>query len=85
MTTRITLLQSLVGFSITFTHLDNHKFTLTRKDVTPPGFVQVIPDEGMPVHEMPSNKGNLYVTYEIIFPQIITQAQKDAFSRLLVN
>jgi DnaJ-class molecular chaperone len=42
MTTRITLLQALVGFSIEFEHLDGHKVTLARTDVTPPGtFLQL--------------------------------------------
>lgn len=36
-TRSITLLQALVGFTVEFEHLDGHKVTLSRNDVTPPG------------------------------------------------
>lgn len=37
MKAKISLLQALVGFSVEFEHLDGHKVTLSRTDVTPPG------------------------------------------------
>jgi len=83
MTQTITLLQALVGFSTSFIHLDGHEVTLTRAEVTPPGFVQQIWDEGMPVHEQSSRKGRLFVTYQILFPAYVTEAHKSEFRRLL--
>jgi len=83
MTKTITLLQSLVGFTATFAHLDGHEVTLTRDSVTPPGYIQVINNEGMPIHEQSSRKGRLYVTYQIQFPVSLTDAQKTEFKRLL--
>jgi len=80
---KITLLQALVGFSFTMDHLDGHKITLTRDDVTPPGFVQTLPKEGMPIHGSPSTFGSLYVTYSIDFPKKITSQQKEEFKKLL--
>jgi len=80
---RISLLEALVGFSFSFTHLDGHSVTVTRAEVTWPGLVQLVPDEGMPFHSFPSQKGNLYVTYEIAFPRYVTEEQKAEFKRLL--
>jgi len=85
MTARISLLQALVGFSISFKHLDEHEVTVARTEVTPPGFVQVVAEEGMPVHDLPSRKGNLFVTYEIIFPTSVSEENKNAFKKLLGN
>jgi DnaJ-related protein SCJ1 len=83
LTHKITLLQALVGFSITFDHLDGHKVQLSRDAVTPPGFVQTLPREGMPIHGNPSQFGSLFVTYTIEFPKHLTNEQKEAFKKLL--
>jgi len=85
MTMKISLLQALVGFEVSFNHLDGHEVSLSRKDVTPPGFLQTVKGEGMPIHEMPSNKGNLQITYEIIFPRTVTEEQKTEFKRVLTK
>jgi len=83
LTHKITLLQALVGFNITLDHLDGHKVTLERDGVTPPGFVQVLQKEGMPIHGKPSEFGSLYVTYSIEFPKTLSEDQKEAFKKLL--
>jgi DnaJ-class molecular chaperone len=41
------------------------------------GYVQTIKDEGMPMHEFPSQRGNLYVEYTVVFPQKLSEAQKE--------
>jgi len=83
LTTRITLLQALVGFSVSFNHLDGHVVTIERTEVTPHGFIQRVVDEGMPFHSFSSQKGNLYVTYEVTFPTYVSESQKVEFRRLL--
>lgn len=40
------------------------------------GFVQIVEDEGMPVHEVPSEKGNLFIEYNILFPESLTSEQE---------
>merc|ERR1712146_559617 len=64
----ITLKEALIGFSKEFEHLDGHKFSLERPGVTQPGFVQEVPEEGMPKHNFPSEKGSLFVAYSLNFP-----------------
>jgi len=83
MTQKISLLEALVGFSTTFSHLDGHKVTLERNTVTPPSYVQTLSGEGMPIHGNSLNFGKLYVTYLIDFPKTITEEQKEGFRKLL--
>ncbi|KYQ89257.1 heat shock protein DnaJ family protein [Tieghemostelium lacteum] len=79
----ISLLEALTGFSKEITHLDGHKVPIERVDVTKPGFVLKIQEEGMPHHSFPSQTGDLYVEFTVIFPTEITSQQKDDFKKLL--
>lgn len=83
MTHRITLLEALVGFEVSFKHLDGHLVELKRSIVTPPGFTQALQGEGMPVHGNSFTFGQLFVTYQIIFPGSLTEKQKEGFKALL--
>jgi len=83
MTQKISLLEALVGFTYTFQHLDGHSVELKRGAVTPPGFVQQLSGEGMPIHGNSLNFGQLFVTYQVIFPTKLTEEQKEAFKQLL--
>jgi len=46
----ISLLEALVGFSKSFRHLDGHTVKVGKEDVTKPGEVFMIAEEGMPKH-----------------------------------
>jgi len=67
----ITLLQALVGFEKTFKHLDGHVVTVTRSEITKPGYILTIPKEGMPIHEQTAF-GDLHITFNIRFPTTLT-------------
>jgi len=79
----ITLLQSLVGFEKSFKHLDGHEVNIKRDTVTKPGLQITVEDEGMPHHGFPSQRGVLYITFNILFPTTLTTEQKDGFKKLL--
>lgn len=79
----ITLKEALLGFSREFTHLDGHTFTVENSGVTYPGQVLKLEDEGMPVHEISSDKGHLFVTMTISFPRTLSQTQQDALAQIL--
>eukprot|EP01125_Pyxidicula_operculata_P003466 TRINITY_DN1436_c0_g1_i2.p1 TRINITY_DN1436_c0_g1~~TRINITY_DN1436_c0_g1_i2.p1 ORF type:complete len:225 (-),score=57.61 TRINITY_DN1436_c0_g1_i2:276-950(-) len=81
----VSLLQSLVGFTKTFKHLDGHEVTVERKEVTKPGFVLEIKGEGMPKHGHSTDKGSLFITFTVQFPTFITSEQKDIFEKVLVT
>eukprot|EP01102_Stenamoeba_stenopodia_P011447 TRINITY_DN3519_c0_g1_i1.p1 TRINITY_DN3519_c0_g1~~TRINITY_DN3519_c0_g1_i1.p1 ORF type:complete len:374 (-),score=47.89 TRINITY_DN3519_c0_g1_i1:38-1159(-) len=80
---KITLLEALVGFKRTFKHLDGHEVVLERSEITTPGFIDVIYEEGMPQHNFPSLSGNLLVEYTIEFPKSLTESQRSEISKIL--
>ena len=46
-------------------HVDGHEVRVARKHVTQPGFVLKIKGEGMPQHNFPSEKGDLFVEFTV--------------------
>ena len=50
--------------------------------VTKPFEVKRLDNEGMPVHNFPSQKGVLHVKMEVDFPSSLTQEQKDLVGKL---
>ena len=67
----------LQGFSKTLRHLDNHEFTIQSQRIVKPFQVERIQGEGMPVHNFPSQKGDLLVKYEVIFPTSLSATQQE--------
>ncbi len=39
------------------------------------GFVQVVKGMGMPNHDFPSERGDLFVTYSVVFPASLSPEQ----------
>lgn len=79
----ISLLEALVGFSKKIKHLDGHTVDVIRTEVTKPGQVITIEGEGMPVHNFPSQTGNLHIEFTVKFPTSLTEEQKEGFKNLL--
>ncbi|KAM7276712.1 hypothetical protein ACFE04_018578 [Oxalis oulophora] len=81
-TVTITLVQALVGFEKTIKHLDDHLVEIGTKTITKPKEVKKFKGEGMPLHY--SNKmGDLYVTFEVLFPSSLTEEQKKKIKEVL--
>ncbi|KAF5741538.1 dnaJ subfamily B member 11-like [Tripterygium wilfordii] len=74
-TVTITLVQALVGFEKTIKHLDEHLVDIGTKGITKPKEVRKFKEEGMPIH-FSNKKGDLFVTFEVLFPASLTEAQK---------
>lgn len=68
---KIPLIEALCGFSFTIKHLDDRVlFVRSEKgDIIKPNDVRMIPEEGMPTHKRPFEKGNLYIQFSVIFPE----------------
>jgi len=79
----ISLLESLIGFDTYIEHLDDHHVPIKRTKITTPGMITKIAGEGMPQHEYPSQKGNLYVEFVIKFPSSLTEEQKNGIKDIL--
>mmetsp|Transcript_50300 Transcript_50300/g.83491 ORF Transcript_50300/g.83491 Transcript_50300/m.83491 type:complete len:365 (-) Transcript_50300:32-1126(-) len=80
---KITLVEALTGFERSIPHLDGHSVVLSRIDITIPGFVQRIKGEGLPVHNFPSQRGDLFVEYTVIFPKFLNPEQRKAINKIL--
>ncbi|KAL2934833.1 DnaJ protein ERDJ3B [Bienertia sinuspersici] len=81
-TVTITLVQALVGFEKTIKHLDGHLVNIGSEGVTKPKQVRKYKGEGMPLH-LSNKKGDLYVTFEVLFPTSLTAEQKAKIKEIL--
>lgn len=81
-TVTITLVQALVGFEKTIKHLDEHLVDIGTKGITKPKEVRKFKGEGMPLH-FSTKKGDLYVTYEVLFPTSLNEDQKTKIKAIL--
>ncbi|CAK9152921.1 unnamed protein product, partial [Ilex paraguariensis] len=81
-TITITLVQALVGFEKTIKHLDDHLVDISSKGITKPKEVKKFKGEGMPLH-FSNKKGDLYVTFEVLFPTSLTEDQKTKIKAIL--
>jgi DnaJ-related protein SCJ1 len=72
----IDLMEALFGFSRTIEHLDGHAVSVERKGVTKPGAKEIVKKEGMPVHNFPSDRGDLVANFIIDMPKHLTAEQK---------
>jgi len=83
MTMPITLAEAIGGFAKKFRHLDGHEVTVKRTKVTQPNFVLKVAGEGMPQHNFPSVKGDLYCEFTVIIPTKLTAEQKTTIKSVL--
>lgn len=79
---KLTLLEALTGFTKTITHLDGHEVEISEEGVTQYNQKRVIEGEGMPKHHVPSERGDLIVTYKVELPSHLTEAQQAEIAKL---
>ncbi|KAG5502842.1 hypothetical protein JKF63_04611 [Porcisia hertigi] len=75
----ISLKEALLGFKKTLTHLDGHEVVLVRDGVTQYAQRVRIVGEGMPRHHVPSERGDLYITYNVVLPAALSEEQRAVF------
>jgi DnaJ family protein B protein 11 len=76
----ISLRDSLLGFVRTLEHLDGHKVTIDKKDVTYCGEIFVVRGEGMP-RRGTKTRGDMHVTLQIAFPKNFSPAQRELLDK----
>jgi len=72
----VTLKEALLGFSKTFDHFDGRKVVVAQSKITKPGEVKRIKDEGMPIKDVPSERGDLFVKFQFKMPTELSADQK---------
>lgn len=67
----ITLTEALCGFEFVVKHLDGRDLLVRHLpgEVVKPGDLKGIQGEGMPQHKNPFEKGNLYIKFDVTFPE----------------
>jgi len=75
-TQKISLNESLTGYTINLTTLDGRNLNIPINDVIRPGYEKVVPNEGMPLTKEPGKKGNLRIKFDIKFPRRLTAEKK---------
>ncbi|KAH7316334.1 hypothetical protein KP509_21G088900 [Ceratopteris richardii] len=65
------LVEALCGFRFALTHLDGRQLLIKTNpgEVIKPGQTKCINHEGMPLYQRPFIKGNLYVHFQVDFPE----------------
>ena len=73
----ISLLQALTGLSFVITHLDGRKILIKTKEneCIKPGVFKTVKELGMPFHNAPYKYGNLYIDFEIDFPDKLNEQE----------
>jgi len=81
-TADITLMQALTGVDMSIPTLDGRKLKVRVYEVIDPGYVKVVPNEGMPHQKNPAQRGNLIIKFNIKFPPL-TETQKEKIKKIL--
>lgn len=76
---KLTLKEALLGFNKVIKHMDGHNVRLNKLGTTNPGFEQKIVGEGMPHYQYSSEFGDLFVTYDVEYPNKLTDEQFTLF------
>ena len=80
----INLMDALVGFESSLTHLDGHKVLIKRDKITWPGARMRKPGEGMPNYENNNLRGTLMITFDVEFPKgELSEEQKEMVKKVL--
>lgn len=81
-TMEVPLVDALTGFTVTLQHLDGKEFTVNVNEVTDCDHVMRVPGKGMP-RRSGRGYGDLYLTFEVDFPDTLTPEQKIAIRQIL--
>ena len=87
---KITLAQALNSEPVRLTTLDNRKIAISMDEIISPQTIKFVPNEGMPifqkeidVKDFAQKKGNLYIKFDIQFPEYIDPVKKQEITKLL--
>ena len=85
-TCKVTLKQALCGVIVDVPTLSGEKMSLNlTKEIIKPNMVKRIQGLGLPFPKEPSRKGDLLVTFDIKFPDSLSQSVKDILKDTLPN
>jgi DnaJ family protein B protein 13 len=80
---KISLLQALVGCTVDVEMLDGRTLPIALDQIVSPGYVKVVPGEGLPFSKNPEVKGNLLIEFTVTYPSQLSIKAKEQLSLLL--
>ena len=85
--TEISLLEALTGVKIAITHLDGRRILIYTEpgEIIQPEKLKTVTELGMPFFNSPYRFGNLYIDFQIAFPDKLTDEQSKKISEILKN
>ena len=83
----ISLLEALTGVKIAITHLDGRRILIQSKpgEIIQPQTLKTVEELGMPFFNSPFRFGNLYIDFQIAFPDKLTDEQSQKITKILNN
>jgi DnaJ family protein A protein 2 len=80
----ISLYEALTGFKLVITHLDNRKILIQNKpgEIIKPAMLKTIRECGMPFFEGGYKFGNLYISFNVIFPEKLDKNQTELIQKV---
>lgn len=79
---QLNLREALLGFSKTVQHLDRRAIKIESDTPTQPFSIKKIDGDGMPQHKYASQKGDLYVKFNVRLPDKLSEAEKEIVKQL---
>lgn len=62
--------------------MDGHVVTVRSEEPTQPFSVQTIEGEGMPFHNVPSQKGDLHVKFIVKMPRSVSPKEREMIQKI---
>eukprot|EP00009_Paramoeba_aestuarina_P005497 CAMPEP_0201512488 /NCGR_PEP_ID=MMETSP0161_2-20130828/4730_1 /ASSEMBLY_ACC=CAM_ASM_000251 /TAXON_ID=180227 /ORGANISM="Neoparamoeba aestuarina, Strain SoJaBio B1-5/56/2" /LENGTH=407 /DNA_ID=CAMNT_0047908361 /DNA_START=167 /DNA_END=1390 /DNA_ORIENTATION=- len=81
----LTLSEALTGYRFGITHLDGRTLIIESEpnDIVKPGDIRVVEGEGFPKHKNPYLKGNLFIKFKLVFPQVEDLKDEEVKKKLI--
>jgi DnaJ family protein B protein 4 len=74
----IPLVDALTGFKVDVPTLDNRILRVSVKELVHPTFTKVLKGEGMPDSKLPGTRGDMVLTFDIIWPKNLVRSIDEA-------
>ena len=83
----ISLLEALTGVKFAITHLDGRRILIQSKpgEIIQPQTLKTVEELGMPFFNSPFRFGNLYIDFQIAFPDKLSDEQSTKITEILNN
>lgn len=84
-TAAIDLAQALTGTTIEIKTLDGRTVPVPINEIVKPSCPKIVPNEGMPLPSDPTKRGQLFIQFDVKFPDMLTDTQKVQIQEILAN